>query len=86
MKIETKYATEDEVYILYKDQVIKGTINKIKIEATFEATNVKYELNVKDRKTPIVATEKELFYDIDSLLEKIKEKFEKENNDNDNIN
>ncbi len=75
MKIETKYCPEDEVYGLYKEEIVKAKIAKIEIIATFEKNICRYSIKLEGRKTPLWADESELYPSIDILLESMKNKF-----------
>jgi len=78
MKIETKFDPEDEVFAIFKDEIVKVKIEVIEAKVTFEKVVLNYKVRLKGRKTLLNADENELHKTVEDVIESLKSKFENE--------
>jgi len=68
MKIDTKFDPSDHVWIINAGGIFKATIESIKVDATFDKLNIKYNLAIKGRKTTVQRHEDEIWSALDQLV------------------
>jgi hypothetical protein len=72
MKIETKFNPEDFVFILHRNEIIQAKIKTIKMNITFDDTQIEYQISVPNRKTTLLMSESSIYKDVETVLEDLK--------------
>lgn len=72
MKIETKFSPEDFVFILHRNEIIQGKIKTIKMNITFDDTQIEYQISIPNRKTTLLMSESSVYKDVEVVLEDLK--------------